>query len=1195
MSTQKNKKYLTLIGIVLLVLGLIGLFAYGSIDKYKGLIKVKSVLSDTSILSASISNSTTNTNTSMGSDEIDYDITYFLDSVDGVETRDVIIKGTLTDDENRYARFKRITGSNITSNLLDNGKEIEIEIKDVRLGVDNNIKLKLVITNAPNEFKVRPNITIREKTSEEETRINIEEVEVNTRTISGQVTDEDNLPISSIELSLNKDGEEIRRTYTDEEGNYNFSDIDNGLYEIKVEEEIYELDGNNKIDGEGILNIKVKEVSPYELETHKYITNLDLVVNGENHSYTYDDLETVIEVVKNAKTISGEISYKITIKNTGEKTGKLSLLKDKLDEGLNFDENKNSGWKLEDGNLYYEPIENVSISGGETREVFLKLDIKNTNEIKTYINEINVYGDTYEKVVYILNGQKYKEENVIFGEKITEPEISDEGFSGWYTDRNYTNKYNFNKEVTKDLILYGKIEKQENKYTVLFMDDDTLYERQEVNENEKATIPSTNPTKSHNIFKNWLLDDEVYDFNTPVTRDIILYSSYEEVEKPAVSHTPTEWTNQNVLVTITNRGTEGKDYTGYSYKYRVNDGSFKNYTGPFEIEENCDIYAIAVKQNVDSEETKHEITNIDKIKPRIEELDSVSSTKTTATIEISSYDNESGLDLISIYNGDTLLDTILIENKDTSMKTVQYTVTDLEPGTTYEIGVTSKDVAGNISDKSYIEVTTEEEERIVAQITHVNNTELSEYIPLSTLRKGIEYNQDGINCITSQCTIQMLESVTESNEVLEGQDITLDLNGKTVNGLINYTINNNGLFTLIDTASEPGVLSNNISTSIINNGTLTMGINDERLQVSITHPSVYGVENGVYNEGTFNFYDGVIVGTRAILGIVDNTPDLYGADVRVKIIDEVEMQEATLKRLTDPEARIGRVYYTKLVDAFAAAKNGTYEDIYVDDESFMEEDPDHEYTFVKDETTGYLVSNNNIENTTATKEMIIDLSGYSEDQNLKIDALIESNNVDSWGYISETARINVLSYDDNLWYTGDSFNYAGEESKTLILKKGIKSKIEIEFITSNEQDEGLDTDSKFTIKDIYIEPNRYEYITTPTEDTSSKLYGFDYDENTKSYKSNNSYTVGTTAFSYYEVDLTNKEGNYLLTLNALLDTYEYYNRGYIVVKEDNSIAKSASEISSYLGLIQSGNSGQRALIGPYNYSQELTGGKKYYV
>ena len=43
MSNLKKKKYIALLAIVVIVMGIIGLFTFGRIDKYKGKIKIKNV------------------------------------------------------------------------------------------------------------------------------------------------------------------------------------------------------------------------------------------------------------------------------------------------------------------------------------------------------------------------------------------------------------------------------------------------------------------------------------------------------------------------------------------------------------------------------------------------------------------------------------------------------------------------------------------------------------------------------------------------------------------------------------------------------------------------------------------------------------------------------------------------------------------------------------------------------------------------------------------------------------------------------------------------------------------------------------------------------------------------------------------------------------------------------------------------
>lgn len=69
------------------------------------------------------------------------------------------------------------------------------------------------------------------------------------------------MSVSNIEISINKEGEEIKKAVTNEEGRYVFSDIEEGRYELKIEEEIYELENKEGIEvKEGIVkDIKVKK------------------------------------------------------------------------------------------------------------------------------------------------------------------------------------------------------------------------------------------------------------------------------------------------------------------------------------------------------------------------------------------------------------------------------------------------------------------------------------------------------------------------------------------------------------------------------------------------------------------------------------------------------------------------------------------------------------------------------------------------------------------------------------------------------------------------------------------------------------------------------------------------------------------------------------------------------------------------
>ena len=562
MSELKKKRYIVGILIIVLLVGVVGLFSNGKIDKYKGLVKVNEIK-----LLSSVGNA--GALTSKGTEEVKYTLTYTLDPVEGLTKRDVIIKGKLNSG---YATFKSINKTNITSTLKENGKEIEIEVKDVTLGEEQRLEIPIQITNAPNNETITPEIKIKEATGEE-TSVVGEPIIVETNSVQGIVYDENNIPVGNIELSINKDGREIKRTYTRDNGTYTFSDLEAGVYQIKVEEEVYELVSGSETSESSQNNIiKVKQVDKYNIETHKYIEKLDLVINGKKQNYTYKDAEKIVQAIKNAKTISGEIEYKIVVKNKSEKGTRVERIEDFPGEGLEFKESKNSGWKKEVGKIIYKPLEGATLEPKETREIKIVLDITDTKEIKTYINKLTTRGKIEEKVVYVLNGDVIREEKVAEGDIITRPDFDIDNLDGWYTDKNYTNKYKFSNRVNKNLILYGKTEQEIKKYTVKFIDEGTEVESKEVIEGNTVNRIE-DPSKDGYDFECWTLDNICYDFDTPVTRDINLVSKYK-VKEYDINYilnggtndpdNPSKYTKESETIVLKDASKEGYTFTGWT-------------------------------------------------------------------------------------------------------------------------------------------------------------------------------------------------------------------------------------------------------------------------------------------------------------------------------------------------------------------------------------------------------------------------------------------------------------------------------------------------------------------------------------------------------------------------------------------------------------------------------------------------------
>ena len=522
MEKLKRRKYQILIMIMVLVIGIIGINKIGKIDRNKGKINIENAYVNK--VSANI-NELLEVGKIQSTDKVEYEVKY---KIDGEEKRNIQIKVSLSEEESKYAEIEKIKEENIESVLSEDRKEITIKVKEVEPNKENKIKIIINVKNAPNGYKISPEVQIKEETKEEYKKITTKELEVETISITGVVRDTTKNGVKDVELKLvDEKGKEIKRTYTDKDGRYTFSDIEDGKYKVEVEEERYVIEGNNIIDTKEneVLDIQIREEEPFKIEVKKYIKKLRI----NNEEYTYGEIEKVQQSIKGIKEISGEIEYKVEVRNKGNKEGVITRVEEEIDEGLEFKEN--NGWKLKNGKVRNEELEGETLKKGEVRELKLVLEIKNTKEARNYINKVTVKGEVYEKVNYIVDNELYKEEEVLEGEKIKEismPEKNGVKFSGWYTDKNYTNRYNFEKEVTKDIILYGKYEEAAKKYIVKFIDDGKLISTKEYEEGSIIEAPE-DPSKEGYTFKYWSLQEngEEYNILTPVKEDITLYSVYE--------------------------------------------------------------------------------------------------------------------------------------------------------------------------------------------------------------------------------------------------------------------------------------------------------------------------------------------------------------------------------------------------------------------------------------------------------------------------------------------------------------------------------------------------------------------------------------------------------------------------------------------------------------------------------------------
>ncbi len=141
-------------------------------------------------------------------------------------------------------------------------------------------------------------------------------------------------------------------------------------------------------------------------------------------------------------------------------------------------------------------------------------------------------------------------EKVMEGRSVSQPWIpSAEGlkFMGWYREKDCENYFDMSTPITSELTLYARwISADINTYTVMFDlngREGTPPSPQTVEEGEKVIYPR-DPEAEGFSFMGWYLDPtckELYDFNAPVTKELILYAFWKEAA--AVSAFNAEFTD----------------------------------------------------------------------------------------------------------------------------------------------------------------------------------------------------------------------------------------------------------------------------------------------------------------------------------------------------------------------------------------------------------------------------------------------------------------------------------------------------------------------------------------------------------------------------------------------------------------------------------------------------------------------------
>ena len=217
------------------------------------------------------------------------------------------------------------------------------------------------------------------------------------------------------------------------------------------------------------------------------------------------------------------------------------------------------------------------------------------------------------------------------------------------------------------------------------------------------------------------------------------------------------------------------------------------------------------------------------------------------------------------------------------------------------------------------------------------------------------------NTLQAGDTILLLADTEETVTIPEGKDFTLDLGEFIVTG----SIANNGTLTLLN-----GEINNPDGAAFINNGTLTMGVNDyldeaqQQVNIQDDYVRLIGTTTGLKQNGAFNYYDGYIEGDVALEGGYNAAPSYRNTFDGVVVYyfplvdfnNVKQLQHVSLASSDNAVSKTtvnGDIYYYNLQDNINTSIRTGYK-IYI----------------VRDFDAGYTITS------PADTDVTIDLAGY---------------------------------------------------------------------------------------------------------------------------------------------------------------------------------------------------------------------------
>ena len=218
-----------------------------------------------------------------------------------------------------------------------------------------------------------------------------------------------------------------------------------------------------------------------------------------------------------------------------------------------------------------EAIEGFEFDGWYTDSKFTK-KFNFSSPVKSNLNLYARWKKKKYTVSFMIEGENIPNQEVEFDSQAKEPTIeAKEGleFDGWYTDKEFNNKFNFSDPIKNELSLYARWNKK--KYTVSFVLEGKDIPSQEVEFNSQASKPKVDP-KDGFEFDGWYTDPgftSKFDFSSPVQSDLNLYARWEKkkynvsfvLEGEEISNQNVEFDSQATEPTVETK--EGFEFDGW--------------------------------------------------------------------------------------------------------------------------------------------------------------------------------------------------------------------------------------------------------------------------------------------------------------------------------------------------------------------------------------------------------------------------------------------------------------------------------------------------------------------------------------------------------------------------------------------------------------------------------------------------------